>query len=284
MKLKKTLIFIAGFFILLFCLSILITLFQKQVPMGSKVAVVRVEGPILESKSAVNEINGYVKDRSIKAIVLRVDSPGGGVVASQEIYEEVKRAAAAKKIVISMGALAASGGYYISAPATRIIANPGTITGSIGVIMEVPNLKGFMDKLGIKSEVIKSGKHKDMASVMRGIGSEERDILQGVMDDVHEQFIKAVSDGRKLPVEKVRELSDGRIFSGKQALKLGLVDEIGDLDTAVKKAAVLAGISGEPEIVTKKDKSFLMDLLNGKVPDSLWKRIPAAEFKYMYTY
>ncbi|MCL5063219.1 MAG: signal peptide peptidase SppA [Nitrospirae bacterium] len=282
MKIKKTCIFITLFFVALIVISAIVTLFRGEVPLKEKVAVVDVEGPIIQAKDTVDEIKGYIKDKSIKAIVLRVDSPGGGVVPSQEIYEEVRKAAAQKKVIVSMGSVAASGGYYIAAPASRIIANPGTITGSIGVIMEVPNIKGLMDKIGVKAEVIKSGKHKDIASVFRGIGSEEREIIQGVMDDVHEQFIKAVSDGRRMPVEDARKIADGRIFSGNQALKIGLVDELGDLEYAVKVAAKMAGIKGEPEVITKKERSPILDLLNGKIPNGVSKIIPKIELKYMY--
>ena len=282
MKTKKTCLFITLFFVVLIFISIIFTLLQKEVSIGDKIALVRVEGPILEAKSVVDELKGHVKNRSIKAIVLRVNSPGGGVVPSQEIYGEVRKAAAAKKVIVSMGSLAASGGYYISAPATRIIANPGTITGSIGVIMEVPNIKELMSKLGIKAEVIKSGKHKDIASVFRGIGKEEREILQGVMDDVHEQFIGAVAEGRRMPVEDVRKIADGRIFSGKQALKAGLVDELGDLEFAIKTAAKMAGIKGEPEVVTKKDRSPIMDLLSGRIPEGVYRLMPKVQLKYMF--
>ncbi|MCL4490647.1 MAG: signal peptide peptidase SppA [Nitrospirae bacterium] len=282
MKTKKTCLFITLFFVVLIFISIIFTLLQKEVSIGDKIALVRVEGPILEAKSVVDELKGHVKNRSIKAIVLRVNSPGGGVVPSQEIYGEVRKAAAAKKVIVSMGSLAASGGYYISAPATRIIANPGTITGSIGVIMEVPNIKELMSKLGIKAEVIKSGKHKDIASVFRGIGKEEREILQGVMDDVHEQFIGAVAEGRRMPVEDVRKIADGRIFSGKQALKAGLVDELGDLEFAIKTAAKMAGIKGEPEVVTKKERSPIMDLLSGRIPEGVYRLMPKVQLKYMF--
>lgn len=282
MKIKKTCIFIALFFVVLIVISAIFTLFRGEVPLKEKVALVNVEGPILQAKHTVDEIKEYEKDKSIKAIVLRIDSPGGGVVPSQEIYEEVRKAAAQKKLIVSMGSVAASGGYYISAPASRIIANPGTITGSIGVIMEVPNIKGLMDKIGVKTEVIKSGKHKDIASVFRGIGSEEREIIQGVMNDVHEQFIKAVSDGRRIPIEDVRKIADGRIFSGNQAAKIGLVDELGDLEYAIKVAAKMAGIKGEPEVVRKKEKSPLLELLNGKISESVSKVVPKIELKYMY--
>lgn len=282
MRLRKSVIIIGAFLVTLLLLSAFLTLLQKDVSIRERVALVRVEGPIIEAKSTIDELKGYVKDKSIKAIVLRVNSPGGGVVPAQEIYDEVKKAAETKKIIVSMGSVAASGGYYISAPASMVIANPGTITGSIGVIMEIPNFKGLFDKLGVKSEVIKSGKHKDMASVFRGIGDEERKIVQGVMDDVHDQFIQAVADGRKLPVEQVRKIADGRIFSGNQAKKAGLVDDIGDLEYAISVAAKMAGIKGEPEVVTKKEKSTWLELLKGEIPASFMKYAPNLELKYQY--
>ncbi|HSW64430.1 MAG TPA: signal peptide peptidase SppA [Dissulfurispiraceae bacterium] len=282
MRLRKSVIIIGAFLLTLLLLSAFLTLLQKDVSIKERVALIRVEGPIIEAKSTIDELKGYVKDKSIKAIVLRVNSPGGGVVPAQEIYEEVKKAVATKKIIVSMGSVAASGGYYISAPASLVIANPGTITGSIGVIMEVPNFKGLFDKLGVKSEVIKSGKHKDMASVFRGIGDEERKIVQGVMDDVHDQFIQAVADGRKMPVEQVRKIADGRIFSGNQAKKAGLVDDIGDLEYAISVAAKMAGIKGEPEVVTKKEKNTLLELLKGEIPERFMKYAPNLELKYQY--
>lgn len=262
--------------------SLIIALLYKGSPAGEKVALVRVEGPIMDSKNTVEEIKDYVKDASVKAIVLRVDSPGGAVVPSQEIYEEVKKAVSKKKVVVSMGALAASGGYYISAPASRIVANPGTLTGSIGVIMEIPNLKGLMDKVGVKTEVIKSGRHKDIASVFRGVGKEEREILQGALDDVHDQFIKAVSEGRKMLLEDARKIADGRIFTGKQAMSKGLVDELGDLEDAVKVAAKLSGIKGEPNVVSKKEKFSVIDLLRGKFPKEFSDIFPSVKMKYVF--
>ena len=280
MKVNKVLLFSLLFILVLILISLIYTAINRGT--REKVALVRVEGPIIEAKSVVDEIKGYVKDSSVRAIVLRVDSPGGGVVPSQEIYEEVQKAKTAKKIVVSMGSVAASGGYYISAPADRIIANPGTITGSIGVIMVVPNLKGLLDKVGIKTEVVKSGRHKDLASVFRGIGQEEREIIQGVMDDVHEQFIAAVSECRKIPIEKIRMIADGRIFSGRQAINVGLVDEVGDLEYAIKSAAKLAGIEGEPEVVSKAEKGALSRLLEGKMPEEISRVLPDISLKYMY--
>lgn len=280
---KKALLFFFGFLILLIIVSMAFTLFQKNIPLGEKVAVVRIEGPIIDSKDPVDEIKAYVKDPSIKALILRVDSPGGAVAPSQEIYEEVKKAASKKKVIVSMGSVAASGGYYISAPANRIIANPGTLTGSIGVIMEIPNIEGLMNKIGVKTEVIKSGRHKDIASVFRKMGKEERLILQGVLDDVHEQFIKAVSEGRNMHFDDVKELADGRIFTGKQALAAGLVDELGNLEDAINVAAKLAGIKGEPEVVSKKERFSIIDVVRGKFPKELSDVFPSVKIKYMFT-
>jgi protease-4 len=240
-------------------------------------------GPIVDSKETIEEIRNYVKDASIKAVVLRIDSPGGAVAPSQEIYEEVRKAAAKKKIVVSMGSVAASGGYYIASPATKIVANPGTLTGSIGVIMEIPNLEGLMNKIGVKTEVIKSGSHKDIASIFRGIKKEDREILQGVLDNVHEQFITAVAEGRNMPREDVKKIADGRVFTGEQALEIGLVDQLGNLEDAEKTAANLAGIKGEPVVVTKKEGLSLINLLRGTVPKELTGLFPSVQVKYLFT-
>jgi protease-4 len=280
---SKTLIFsIVLFVAFLMALSALLTFTQTEATFKEKIALIKVEGPIIQSKTIVEELKGYAKDRQVKAVVLRIDSPGGGVVPAQEIYEEVKKTATTKKVVVSMGAVAASGGYYIAAPASRIVANPGTITGSIGVIMEIPNMQGLMDKIGIKSEVIKSGRYKDMASVFRGIGKEQRQILQGMLDDVHEQFINAVASGRNMPVEKIRGIADGSIFTGAQALKLGLVDELGTLEDAIKIAASLSNIKGEPEIVTKKGRHYLLDLIEGRLRGTLSQAYPSYELKFLF--
>jgi protease-4 len=279
---KKTCIVLVVLLFALLGLSAAIAIFQKDMPLGEKVAVVRIEGPILDSRNAIEEIKDYVKNQSVKAIIIRVDSPGGAVAPSQEIYEEVRKAAAKKKIVVSMGSVAASGGYYISSPASKIIANPGTLTGSIGVIMEIPNLEGLLSKVGVKTEVIKSGRHKDMASAFRGIGKEERVILQEVLDDVHEQFIAAVAEGRKMLPNNVRKLADGRVFTGRQALSAGLVDELGNLEDAIKAAAKLAGIPGEPGVVDKKDKTSIVDLLRGKLPKELTDLVPTVKIKYIF--
>jgi len=278
---KKVFWLIIGLFVLLIVVSLLFVILQKNLPIGERVALIRVEGMIVDSKDTIYEIKEYVKDPLIKAIVLRIDSPGGAVAPAQEIYEEIKKAVAKKKVIASMGSIAASGGYYIASPATKIIANPGTLTGSIGVIMEIPNIEGLMSKLGIKTEVVKSGEKKDMASVFRGIKKEERAILQKVLDNVHDQFITAVAEGRKMPYEDVKQLADGRIFTGEQALKVGLVDKLGNIEDAVQVAADLSGIKGEPVLISKKERFSLIDLIRG--PKELVDILPSVKIKYLFT-
>ena len=277
---KKVLLIFLGLFILLIIVSLIFVMLQKNLPIGEKVALIRIEGMIMDSKDTVDEIKEYVKDPSIKAIVMRIDSPGGAVAPAQEIYEEIRKTVKKKKVVVSMGSIAASGGYYIASPATKIVANPGTLTGSIGVIMEIPNIEGLMNKLGIKTEVVKSGRHKDMASLFRGIKKEEREILQNVLDDVHEQFIKAVAEGRKMLYDDVKKIADGRIFTGEQALKAGLIDELGSLEDAVQTAAKLSGIKGEPVVISKKERFSLINLLRG--PKELLGILPTVNVRYLF--
>ncbi len=281
---KKVCIVLAFLIVITLILSLFLVMVNRELPIGEKVAIVRVEGPIISSDRVIEELRGYGKDPSVKAVVLRVESPGGAVAPSQEIYEEVRKLKDKKPVVVSMGSVAASGGYYISAPATRIYANPGTVTGSIGVIMELPNMKKLMDKIGIKTEVIKSGRHKDLASVWRGIGEEERKILQGVLDDVHSQFISAVSEGRSIDRSKVEGIADGRIFTGRQAVQIGLVDSIGNLQDAIKAAGELGGIKGEPHVTEKKEKPSIFDYLTGQIPDRMKGFFSFMQLKYMMYY
>ena len=231
----------------------------------SGVGLIEVKGMIIDSREPVRQLRHFLKDDDIKAVVLRIDSPGGVVAPSQEIYEEVRKFAAKKKIIVSMGSLAASGGYYIAAPASMIFANPGTITASIGVIIKLSNIETLMDKIGIKSTVIKTGKYKDSGSPVRDLTEEDRAMFQSVIDSTHNQFVKAVAVGRKLPVEEIRKIADGRILSGEQALALKLVDRLGTLQDAVDEAGKLAGIQGDPEIILppKKKVNYLDFLSEG---------------------
>jgi protease-4 len=254
---------------------------------GEKIAIIEVRGVILDPQPVVEKLVKLRKNEKVKAIVLRIDSPGGGVGPAQEIFAEVKKAQKEKKVLVSMGSVAASGGYYIACAADKILANPGSITGSIGVIVESLNVEELLRKLGLRSMVVKSGKHKDLGSPLRPMSEEEKKLLQGVLDSVHEQFIRAVAEGRKLPVEKVRELADGRIFSGEQARELGLVDELGNLEDTLALAATLAGIRGEPEIMYPEKKRFsLFDLLLqesiSKIVESLRESAPPLNFLYSW--
>lgn len=226
------------------------------------VGLIEVKGMILDSKETIRQLRYFLKQDDVKAVVLRVDSPGGIVAPSQEIYAEVKKFAARKKIIVSMGSLAASGGYYISAPATMIYANPGTITASIGVILKLSNIEALMDKIGIKSYTLKTGKYKDSGSPMREFSAEDRAMLQSVIDNTHQQFVSAVAEGRRLPIEDVRKIADGRILSGEQAKEHKLVDRLGTLQDAIEEAGRVAGISGEPELLLPpKKKINYLDLL-----------------------
>jgi protease-4 len=216
---------------------------------GKKIGVIKVEGLIMESRPVIEQIHRFRDDDSVTAVVLRVDSPGGTVGASQEIHSEVAKLAAAKPVVVSMGSVAASGGYYVSCPATVIFANPGTITGSIGVVMEVTNLEGLFAWMKVKNYVIKSGEFKDVGSPYREMTDEERKYLQDFVNSLHGQFEAAVSAGRNLSSDEVHEIADGRIYNGNQARDLGLIDEIGNLWDAIDDAAKRGGIEGEPRII-----------------------------------
>jgi protease-4 len=238
---------------------------------GGAVALVRIEGLLITSESVVEELNEYAEDGFVRAIVLRIDSPGGGVVASQEIFNAVRNAKKkGKKIVASLGSVAASGGYYVAAAADTIVANPGTLTGSIGVKMEFANVEKLLEKIGVKGMVVKAGEYKDVGSPFRDMTDPEKQLLQGVIDDVHGQFIDAVAEGRNLPATDVKAIADGRIFTGRQALALKLVDELGDLEDSVRIAGTLAGIKGKPRIVEKKKKVPFLDYL--KEESTAWVR------------
>ena len=246
------------------------------------VAIVRVEGVIVSGKggdwlysssgnsyseSIIERLQFAEDDPSVKAIVLRVNSPGGGVVASDEIYRALLEIE--KPVVVSMGDMAASGGYYISAPASKIVANPTTLTGSIGVISTLPNFEELLDKIGIEMFVIKSGPMKDELSPYREPTEEEIEHWQAITDEAYEQFLGIVAEGRDLPLEEARELADGRVYTGQQALALGLVDELGNLPEAIDLAAELAGIEGEPQIIEYQRTPSLIEMLL-----STFSRIP----------
>src|SRR4051812_35582295 len=219
---------------------------------GARIGIVEAKGTIGDPQTGVDAdrivklLRKYEKDDDIKAIVVRVDSPGGSVAPSQEIHDAIKRIKGKKKVVVSMGALAASGGYYISAPADRIFAEPGTLTGSIGVIFMHFNVRGLLEAVKIEETTLKSGKYKDTLSPFRPVQDTDREEIQGISDDVYGQFVQAVAEGRKLPEAKVREIAEGRIYTGRRAKELKLVDDLGGVDDALQAARALAGPAGGP--------------------------------------
>jgi len=257
------------FFIL--CLAALAVVFSN---IGSSsishssnlVASLEIKGTISDSKDFIEELNEYGKRTNVKSVIIRIDSPGGGVAASQEIYEAIKefRADTKKKVVVSMASTAASGGYYVACAADMIFANPGTITGSIGVIAQWYDYSDLLRWAKMQSVVIKSGDLKDSGSGFRPMTEEEKVYFQSLIDDMHSQFVSAVSESRNIPEEEVRQLADGRVYSGREAKKNHLVDEIGTFQDAVKYAAKLGGITGEPKLLTPFKKRFsALDLLLG---------------------
>ena len=228
------------------------------------VAVVELNDVIITSEEIVRQLRKYQKNKLVKAIVLRVNSPGGGVAPSQEIYDEVRKTRdAGKPVVVSMSSVAASGGYYVALGASKIVANSGTITGSIGVISQFTNFSNLMKKIGIENTTIKSGKFKDSGSPFREMDEEDKAYFQSAIDDVYGQFVEAVAKERKLPIESVRAIADGRIYTGTQAYRLKLIDTLGTFQTAIRIAGVLGKISGDPRIVKEHKPKPLFEQLMG---------------------
>lgn len=250
-------------------LLILIGTKSSDLKFGEKVGIIEITGIITDSKSVIHNLKRFREDNSIKAIVLRIDSPGGGVGPAQEIFREIRKTVGVKKIVASMGAVAASGGYYIAAGTDGIVANPGTITGSIGVIIRFANFEDLLSKIGLTPVVVKSGEYKDTGSPVRKMTKEERKILQNFVNQIHKQFIIAVAEGRNMDQSKVEPLADGRIFTGEEAKNLGLIDRIGNLEDAVEWAGRMAGIEGKISAVyaRKKKLPFLKYIIDSTLKD-----------------
>ena len=233
---------------------------------GPRVAVVEIEGIIVDGTAAVRELREHVDNPAIKAVVLRVNSPGGVVAPTQEIFAAIQRARkAGKPVVATLGAVAASGGYYVAAAADRIYANPGTLTGSIGVVMQMANLEGLLKKVGVEYVVVKAGAYKDVGNFARTMSPEERKMLQALLDDVYSQFVDAVAEGRGLERKEVLAFAEGRIYSGQQALALKMVDEMGGFEDAVEAAGKLANIPGRPKLVYPRKKFSFKDLLENRL-------------------
>src|SRR6266540_2372528 len=206
------------------------------------------EGAIDDSRNVLTELKRFKEMPWVKAVVVRIDSPGGAVAPTQEIFEEIQRFKKQKPMIASMGGMATSGGYYIAAACDKIVANPGTLTGSIGVIMQLNNVEELMKKIGVKGYNIKSGANKDIGSPFQPLSPEGKEILQSLVDNVHSQFVSAVAKGRGMNEAQVRKLADGRVYSGAQAKELGLVDQFGTLDDAIEFAAKRVGLEENPTV------------------------------------
>jgi len=215
---------------------------------GDGVGVLQIDGAIDDSRSVLIELKRLKEMPWVKAVVVRIDSPGGAVAPTQEIFEEIQRGKKQKPFIASMGGMATSGGYYIAAACDKIVANPGTLTGSIGVIMQLTNFEDLMKKVGVKGINVKSGANKDIGSPFQSLSPEGREILQSLVDNVHGQFVTAVAKGRNMNETQVRKLADGRVYSGAQAKELGLIDQFGTLEDAIELAAKRAGLEAEPAV------------------------------------
>jgi len=253
--------------------------------LGSQgVGVVEVEGTIDDSSHVIDSLKRFGDSGAVKAVVVRIDSPGGGVVPTQDIYAEIERLKKTKPVFASMGSMAASGGYYIASACTQIIASPGTLTGSIGVIMELGNVEELMGKLGVKGYAIKSGPYKDVGSPFQALSPEGRAILQAVVDNVHTQFVQAVAKGRNLPEAKVREVADGRIYTGEQAKGIGLVDTLGSLEDAIELVAKRAGLGAKPPVFyAPQEESRWWQKLFSSFGGKLWGRSVTWGLRYEWS-
>ena len=254
---------------------------------GEKIAIVELKEPIVSSEEIVRQFKKYRENKSVRAIVFRVESPGGGVAASQEIYEEVKKTRdAGRPVVVSMGSVAASGGYYVSCGATKIVANPGTLTGSIGVIFQFMHFNQLMDKIGIDATTLKTGKFKDSGSPFRKTTEEEKQYFNLLIGDVYDQFVDVVAEERGLDRKEVLKYADGRVFTGRQAVEYGFVDTLGTMEDAVSIAAELGGIRGKPSIVKEIKRKTIFEKLVGDAATEMTKirqeffQLPLLQYRF----
>lgn len=280
---KKRVFIVLGIIVGLFLLLLILRSINDGTPIGQKVAVIDITGIITKSGETIKLIHTYRDDPSIKAIVIRVDTPGGSVAPVQEIYSELQKID--KPIVASMGGTAASGGYYVACAADTVMANPGTLTGSIGVIMQFTRMQGLYDKIGLEHQVIKSGEFKDTGSPFRALTEEEQAVLQATVDNVYNQFVDTIFEARQslLSRPEIVELADGRIFSGQQAMDAKLLDRLGNLPEAIQLAGELGNIDGKPKVIRKEKKTSLLEQLLGikqtSVLDEMFS-LPGVTFRY----
>lgn len=289
-KFNRFLTVLGAVFLMLLLFSLFkVILGERNTYPPKGIAVLRIKGVITDSDYYLKQLEKLKKEKRVKAIVLRVDSPGGSVVPCQEIYNEILRVKKRKPVVVSMGSVAASGGLYISSAATKVFAEPATITGSIGVIMQTMNFKKIADKVGIKVITIKSGPHKDLLNPFKQVDKGDIEIVQNLINDVYEQFLEAVSKGRGIEISQLKKIADGRVFSGRQALKFGLVDKLGDLHDAIEEAKILANAKDAKPFEVKKEKSFFEKLFGeesrvifDKIATIISGQIESKSLMYLY--
>jgi len=269
--------------------------YDEQTGKGNgKIAVVDLDFTILSSESIVRQFKKYGEDKSIKAIILYVNTPGGGVAASQEMYEAIKRTRdKGKPVIVSISSLGASGGYYAACGGSLIVANPGSLVGSIGVIINLMNFKELAEKIGVNETIIKSGELKDAGNPFREINEKDREYFQDIVDDSYDQFLDVVSVARKMDKEKLKEIANGRVFTGRQAKEIGLIDSLGTFEDAIRITSRIAGIEGEPTIVKEKEKGSLIERILDSFSNNDLKSIknelkgefleqPILQYKFIY--
>jgi protease-4 len=276
----------------LFAVMILVTIGSALLPdrwksSSGEIALVHVNGMLMDSRDIVRQLSDYRQDPQVRGIILRIDSPGGAVAPAQEIYSEITKLQADHKTVYaSMGTVAASGGYYIACAADYVLANPGTLTGSISAVMAFNNIEELTKKIGIKPYIIKSGKFKDAGSPLRAMTPDEQKLLQDVVNDVHEQFVQAIAKGRDLPLAEINKIADGRIMTGQQALKLKLIDEVGGLEKTIDLLAKKLNVVGRPKVIEQKEKVPFFDwLLQGSLSSGLAQTLmpsPQPSLQYVW--
>ena len=277
-----------GLFAFFFTAAVMGGLMQKEWKnSNSEIALVHVNGMLMDSTEIVRQLSKYRRDPKIKAIIVRIDSPGGAVAPAQEIYDEINKIKDANKIIYaSLGSVAASGGYYIACAANYVVANPGTLTGSIGALMAFNNVEELAKKIGVRPAVIKSGAFKDSGSPLRSMQPEELKLLQNVVDDVHQQFVRAVSLGRNLPEDEVKLFADGRVMTGKQAFEFKLVDEFGGLEKTKEILGKKIGIVGHPSVIEEKEDvpfmDWLMQTVVSKNLTQVFSPAPAPRLQYLW--
>jgi protease-4 len=282
--LTKKLLFFVLVLLAFVGVSTITTEWLIQQETDNRVGIVDIIGVIQSSQNIIKQIKDFRDDKRIRGIILRIDSPGGAVGPSQEIYDEVLKTRKSGKIIYaSMGTLAASGGYYIASAADQIFANPGTLTGSIGVIMAFSNAQGLLEKIGLKPEIIKAGEYKDIGSPTRSMKKIEKSLLQDVVTDVHQQFIEAIANGRGISIAEITKIADGRIFTGRQAYSLKLVDQLGGLQATIGQLAVKAGIIGTPNVIREKPNTGLLDwILKTELSPSIVGHLSSPSLQYTW--